>query len=208
ALRRIPPTWDPHGDRTIAAANLAQLRQRPDEVLVLLEAMSPEVIDDRDHLRIAKTHILRGQAHQALGDTALARSEYIEARATLQKAAAHRTDAHRIHAILAVVHARLGQKDLALRETKLASDAALGDAVEWSDYLVSAAESYASLGESDAALELLAQLIDLPGLLSVHHLRMEPRWDPLRRDPRFERLLNTRSHTVLNGRPTATSHSQ
>lgn len=48
---------------------------------------------------------------------------------------------------------------------------------------------YAHAGESDRALELLAQLIAIPNGPTPGTLRVEREWDPLRGDPRFEKLL-------------------
>lgn len=189
ALPRIPAGWDPRGDRTIAAATLAQLRHRPLDVLAALGAMRPEVVDDRDYLQSANLIMLGAQAHLALGDTARARAYYSEARATLEQGAIYHADARSLRATLAVVLARLGHKEEAIREAKRARDEAHLEAAEGHRYLVSAAESYAWAGESDAALEVLAQVIGSPGQLSVHHLRLEPRWDPMRSHPRFQRLI-------------------
>ncbi len=44
-------------------------------------------------------------------------------------------------------------------------------------------------GEVDAALDEIEQLLAGPGFLSVHTLRLDPRWDPIREHPRFQALL-------------------
>ena len=47
----------------------------------------------------------------------------------------------------------------------------------------------AQAGELDAALDEIEQLLAGPGFLSVHRLRLDPRWDPIRKHPRFQALL-------------------
>ncbi len=47
----------------------------------------------------------------------------------------------------------------------------------------------AQAGELDAALDEIEQLLAGPGYLSVHTLRLDPLWDPLREHPRFQALL-------------------
>ena len=47
----------------------------------------------------------------------------------------------------------------------------------------------AQAGEPDAALDEIEQLLAGPGFLSVHRLRLDPRWDPIREHPRFQTLL-------------------
>jgi hypothetical protein len=45
------------------------------------------------------------------------------------------------------------------------------------------------LGETDAALAELERLLARPSMLSVYELRLNPLWDPIRNDPRFQALL-------------------
>lgn len=54
-----------------------------------------------------------------------------------------------------------------------------------------AAEIYAFLGENDSAIRLLDRLLQLPAgrEASVPLLRVDPAYDRLRNDPRFEKLL-------------------
>jgi hypothetical protein len=49
---------------------------------------------------------------------------------------------------------------------------------------------YAHVGEMDRAHEMLADLMKLPNGPTPGTLRVEPEWDPLRGDPRFEKLAN------------------
>jgi hypothetical protein len=43
--------------------------------------------------------------------------------------------------------------------------------------------------DKDLACEELATAIRYPGCLSYGHLKLLPFWDPLRGDPRFEKIL-------------------
>jgi hypothetical protein len=54
-----------------------------------------------------------------------------------------------------------------------------------------AAEIYARAGDHDNAIALLGQLLRLPAgrEVSVPLLGVDPRWDPLRADARFARML-------------------
>lgn len=47
----------------------------------------------------------------------------------------------------------------------------------------------AQAGEAEAALDEIERLLAGPSLLSVHTLRLDPRWDPIRDHPRFKALL-------------------
>jgi predicted Zn-dependent protease len=48
---------------------------------------------------------------------------------------------------------------------------------------------YTWAGESDLAFEQLNILIKMPGPVTYGELKIDPGWDPLRKDPRFEKLL-------------------
>ena len=93
--------------------------------------------------------------------------------------------------VLGVIDATLGRKQEALSECRRAvellpvqKDSFNGTAIiEW--YAVSAAW----LGEKDLALEQLATAAHLPGMLSYGGLRLLPFYDPLRGDPRFEKIV-------------------
>jgi hypothetical protein len=58
-------------------------------------------------------------------------------------------------------------------------------------FMGGAAEIFASLGENDAALDLIEQLLLMPAgrEASVPLLRVDPSFDRLRADPRFSQLL-------------------
>jgi hypothetical protein len=47
----------------------------------------------------------------------------------------------------------------------------------------------AQAGEAEAALDEIERLLAGPSWLSVHILRLDPLWDPIRNHPRFKALL-------------------
>jgi serine/threonine-protein kinase len=52
---------------------------------------------------------------------------------------------------------------------------------------------YTLVGEPDSAAAQLKTLLSVPSLVSIPELRINPSWNPLRRNPQFERLV-ARSH--------------
>jgi serine/threonine protein kinase/tetratricopeptide (TPR) repeat protein len=93
--------------------------------------------------------------------------------------------------VLGVIDAALGRKQEALSECRRAvqllpveKDASNGPLmIQW--FAISAAW----VGEKDLALEQLAMAAHVPGTLSYGSLKLLPFWDPLRGDPRFEKIV-------------------
>jgi serine/threonine-protein kinase len=51
------------------------------------------------------------------------------------------------------------------------------------------AKILARTGDTEPALDEIERLLAGPSWLSVHTLRLDPRWDPIREHPRFKALL-------------------
>ena len=60
------------------------------------------------------------------------------------------------------------------------------------DWLADRAEVNAQLGRTDQAIKLIEQLLATPDdSISIWELKLEPVWDPLRGDSRFEKLISS-----------------
>ena len=95
--------------------------------------------------------------------------------------------------LLALAYAYLGRKDDALREGTRAVEIlpVTRDAVDAPDIQEDFAYVEMLVGEADAAVRRLAYLLSIPSDISVAQLRVDPMWDPLRGNPRFQRLVGT-----------------
>ena len=51
------------------------------------------------------------------------------------------------------------------------------------------AEVYANAGEPELAIDLLEELMSIPSPINVGLLKVDPWYDPLRGNPRFEALI-------------------
>lgn len=51
------------------------------------------------------------------------------------------------------------------------------------------AQIYSMVANEEAAIQQLDYLLARPSYISVTLLRLDPRWDPLRKNPKFEALL-------------------
>src|SRR5205085_3753436 len=92
---------------------------------------------------------------------------------------------------LGLVDARHGLKKDAVREGRPALQLRPGskDAVDGTLLLEYLAAIYAIVDKKDAAFEQLATAAKLPGYMNYGELRLDPLWDPLRNDPRFQKIV-------------------
>ena len=85
----------------------------------------------------------------------------------------------------------LGEKDAALAEAQRATELRpeTKDAFEGPQLTEQVAEVHALIGDTGRAIEILDGLMNRPSQLTVQTLKLNPAWDPLRNDPRFQALL-------------------
>ena len=91
--------------------------------------------------------------------------------------------------ILAFGYAGLGEKEKALEQARQAVKDYETDAVNMPVAEVALAEIQARSGQHDSAIAALPHLLEVPSGITVADLKLNPLWDPLRKDPRFEKLL-------------------
>jgi len=180
---------DPGGRLGGAESNVVTLLEHnPREALSFLDSLQS------DSLKVGSQSIpktfLYAVAHEAIGDTARATKEYETALPLLQAEVDEEAGHAPQRSLVARAYAGLGRKEEALREAKravellpISKDALLGADIE-----IDRAAVEARVGETDAAIEHIRYLLSIPCDLSPALLRIDPRWAPLRDDPRFRRL--------------------
>ncbi len=135
--------------------------------------------------------LLAARSHALLGDTQRARAEYDAARQELEAALAASPDDSRMLSSLARALSGLGRHDEALATARRAYELLPLEREAWRGAyrLEHLAEVQALAGRQDEAIDNLETLLQRPSPLTVHRLRLEPRWDALRGNPRFDALL-------------------
>jgi TolB-like protein/Tfp pilus assembly protein PilF len=131
--------------------------------------------------------VLAGQA---------AKSEAEEARVLLEKGLSERPDDLFARAELAWVYLALGRKADALRLSHEAAELLTieMDAILGATGQLGLAEIEAWAGEPQAATNRLRHLLSIPSGISIVRLKIDPVWDPIRKDPQFQQLLTMKEH--------------
>jgi TolB-like protein/integral membrane sensor domain MASE1/class 3 adenylate cyclase/Tfp pilus assembly protein PilF len=144
-----------------------------------------------------------GWAQEVAGDHAAAQESWQHARSELEPFLKEQPDNYVLIGDLALINMGLGDKAaaLALSERAIAANPIEKDAMIGPSPMEILARVAARLGESDRAIGALQKLLSMPYqgaladgvLLTPALLRLDPMFDPLRNDPRFQKLAGSES---------------
>ncbi len=193
----IPAGIDPDGVVTSARWEAQMLQRNFAGATKVIDATALGEISYANG-SLTPVSFFRGCIALARGDTAAAAGPLEEARIFFQKAVEEAPEVAARHANLGMVQAFLGRHDEAIRSGRRAVELKplSKDAFDGALMLCSLALIYARVGENEHALDLLEQLIDMPGAVdsvdysvTVSDLKFRWEWDELRSHPRFAKLL-------------------
>ncbi|MCK4236870.1 MAG: hypothetical protein KAX38_07105, partial [Candidatus Krumholzibacteria bacterium] len=136
--------------------------------------------------------LLEGLVYQYMKKPELAHASFESARLLLEKKIEENPRDPRLHSALGIVYAGLGLKEGALREGKAAVELSpiSRDSISGPSFILALAHIYVMIGEHDAAIEQIDYIFSIPFVFSVQDLRIDPKWDPLREHPKYQRLLD------------------
>ena len=146
-----------------------------------------------------------GWAQEVAGEHAAAQGSWRQARSELESFLKEQPEHGRLIGDLALTNACLGDKAaaLALTEQAMAAVPIEKDAMSGPIPLEILARVTAQTGEPDRAIAALEKLLSIPYAGSLHEdlpltpalLRLDPMFDPLRNDPRFQKLCEDKPKT-------------
>jgi eukaryotic-like serine/threonine-protein kinase len=190
-LERIPPDRDDSGMTTYSRLIVLRTQRRYDEALATLDSARHAI--SRDGLVYRPVSLLRASVLTERGDHASALPHYRTALDLLEDTAATYPRDTSIRIALAAAYAGLGRTDDAVREARTAMQHApfSDDNPNATAVMGGAVEVFIRAGRHDDALHLIELLLSMPAgrEISIPLLRIEPLFDPLRSDPRFEQLI-------------------
>ena len=167
------------------------LERKYQEALLEAESLSDGLLAGIPQALCGKYYLV-GFARKALHDEAGARAALLKAKDLVEVLLKQSSDSPDLHIQLAKVLAYLGEKDAALTEARRATEILpeSKDAFGGPEITEGVAEVYATVGENARAIELLEGLLSRPSPVTVALLKLSPAWDPLRKDPRFQALID------------------
>jgi TolB-like protein/class 3 adenylate cyclase/Tfp pilus assembly protein PilF len=133
-----------------------------------------------------------GELQRFAGDALKAKASYSHSRELVEAALRSQPDNAEYVSALALIDAGLGEKGAAVREADRATELlpVSKDALRGPEYESNRAMVLARFGEKDAAIAILQHLLTVPyeRAITPALLRLDPNWDNLRGDPRFQKL--------------------
>ena len=143
-----------------------------------------------DTIRLSRS-FAEGLTARMSKDDAKAQFAFAAARAEQEKIVEAQPNDGLALCVLGLIDAGLGRKEEALREGRRASELlpVEKDAINGPIIVKYLAIIAAWVGDKDLACEQLSIVVTRPTYLSYGELKLLPFWDPLRGDPRFEKIV-------------------
>jgi TolB-like protein/class 3 adenylate cyclase len=170
----------------------AKLRRKPAAALKLFEPLARRSDSVNEWMRDAQ---ILGKLQQLSGDTVAARATFITVRDATEAILREQPHDARALSLLSSALAGLQERDAALPAIDKAISLHAQDARTQPFFQETKARILAHFGDKDGALAILSHLLETSyegGLfgppLTPALLRLDPDWDNLRGDPRFEKL--------------------
>ncbi|MFY9550507.1 MAG: protein kinase [Thermoanaerobaculia bacterium] len=131
------------------------------------------------------------QAYALKGDAASVRTYAEEAKKAVEEQLRATPNDVQLHIFLGLALAYLGRKEEAIREGErgVALDPVSKDAYYGPYYQHQLVRIYMLVGEPEKALDQLEPLLKIPYWLSPGSLKIDPNFDPLRKNQRFQKLV-------------------
>jgi TolB-like protein/Flp pilus assembly protein TadD len=190
-LSSIPGESDPNGIVTWARLCVLLWQRKLPESLAVVQKFPGETLTAENTAPVPKA-LLEGIVYQLQGDKEKAQPAFEHARLVSEKSLREAPEDPSRHAQHGLILAGLDRKQEAIAEGKRAVELLpeAQDALAGPRITASLAQIYTLTGEFDEAFRLLDHLLTVPSDLTIPVLKLSPEWDPLRKDPRFQALID------------------
>src|SRR5262249_53052044 len=190
-ISSLPGDVDPNGMVTWARSWVLMLQRKFPEALAVVQKFPGEILIVEPAGPIPKA-LLEGIIYLLHGDKEKAQPALEHARLVSEQLLRDAPEDPRRHVQHGFILAALDQKQEAIAEGKRAVELLpeSQDAFDGPQGITGLAQIYACTGESDEALRLIDHLLGTPSGLTIPLLKLDPVWDQLRKDPRFQALID------------------
>jgi len=208
-LENIPARVETNGIVTVARWDLAMLER---DYATAEKILTDSPLENLSPPGDAPKTYYQGRLALARGDIESAKRYFAAVRPDTEKRVRDNPDAAERHAGLGLLYAYMQRKDDAIREGRRAVELEpeSQNAFHGAALAANLALVYSLLGESDQAITLIERLLstpgpvqcsDFPSNITLADLRLRWEWDPLRYNPRFQKILaGPEPKTVLTTR--------
>jgi TolB-like protein/Tfp pilus assembly protein PilF len=201
-LSQVPAETDPDGVITSCRWEVAMIDRDFGAARTVLQNSDVNEISYTNAAATPKS-FLQGFIELAEGKQAHAQKLFELVRPNFEKAVEEAPLSADRHANLGWFYAFAGRKDEAIREGRRAVELKpeSKDAFDGAIMNCYLALIYARVGENDLAISLIERLLKTPGAVdsadysvTVNDLKYRWEWDPIRHDPRFQKLIGVAAH--------------
>jgi tetratricopeptide (TPR) repeat protein len=194
-VESLPKDADKNGKIAVARINILLLQRKYAEALRAAEGLSDDASGWGESGSHHAKNVVIGIAKKEMGDEAGARAAFLKAKEVVKKGVDEAPEEAGRHAQFAMILACLGEKDVALKEAKRATELLpeSKDAFEGPAMTENLAQVHAILGDANPAIDILDGLLTRPSTVTVEMLKLNPVWDHIRSNPRFAELLTKHS---------------
>jgi TolB-like protein/Flp pilus assembly protein TadD len=198
----LDATWQIVGNLKLSYPNrgygvridvLTYRRQFDEAIARLSSALGPS--NNTQRLFVAIGHAWLGELHVAKGDHVKAQPLFVQAEQEFKSLRAGGDNSFLLADILVQVEARLGHRDEVETDASSILQRIKKDAWGFAREEEAVARAYTSLGDFDRAVPLLQRALAMPSneSLTPAFLRLDPFWDPVRKNSRFQELIAEKS---------------
>ena len=186
-LAKAPANSQDQDVNVLRALQLHFERRFDEAIAYIQEKMPAEFAND------PRTMVLLGYCQKFAGKDDDARATFMRAVAEMKPTpdSAVVVDARNLPCYLSWVYAGLGEKEKALEQARNAISDYENDALAKPLAEASLAIVHAQTGDIDSAISALPHLLEVPNGATIGDLQINPFWDPLRGDPRFEKIVTS-----------------
>ena len=177
-------------DLLVVRPNSKNLDENRERVLESLREFDGPL---NNQFRYVPLSLLSGLVRRQMGDPTGAAAAFDSARNVLSALVAQDPKEAAYRSALGLALAGLGLDEEAIREGREGLRLMPPEVEAWrgSRRVIDLARIFAMTGRTDEAIEQLAYVMSIPSDMSAWELRLDPTWDALRGDPRFEALAAT-----------------